>query len=88
MQHTGMCPMYRTVVGKQQPHDQCTDLAVFTAVNRLSYDSSGLGIGCSGEMTRRVALLLILEIITVGFTPGMQPLNNEVIIIFFSTVMF
>ena len=45
-----------------------------TETDRLSFDSGGLGKGCSGEMIGGGAMLLILEMIILGVTPGMWPL--------------
>ena len=45
-----------------------------TETDRLSFDSGGLGKGCSGEMIGRGAMRLILAMIILGVTPGMRPL--------------
>ena len=45
-----------------------------TETDRLSFNSGGLGKGCSGEMIGGGAMLLILEMIILGVTPGIWPL--------------
>ena len=45
-----------------------------TETDRLSFNSGGLGKGCSGEIFLVVSMLLILAMIILEVAPGIWPL--------------